>query len=100
MRRWILSPQADRDFDMIWQYWADQAGFEAAEQLKIEFWEAYDLLASNPQIGHIRSDIKRRVRFWNVRQYLIIYWADTVPLEVLRLAHGAQDMPRVIDEIY
>jgi len=99
MSGWTISPQANGDWDAIWHYWVEQAGDEAAERLRVDFIEAFDLLAERPMIGHKRSDVRRPVRFWNVRDYVVIYWADTDPIEVLRLAYGAQEIPRIVSEI-
>ena len=99
MKLWQFSPQALGDLYAIWTFWTDRAGIESADRLETEFYEACDLLAERPMIGHIRTDVKRPVRFWNVREYLVIYRPDTVPLEILRLAHGSQDIPRVAREI-
>ncbi len=99
MSDWIIAPQANGDWDAIWHYWVDHAGLDAAERLRTEFVEGFKMLADRPMIGHKRSDVRRPVRFWDVRDYLVVYWPEAKPLEILRLAYGAQDIPRIVREI-
>jgi len=50
-------------------------------------------LASNPGLGHTRRDLTSKpVRFWPVYSYLIIYDAETQPLEVIRILSGYRDV--------
>jgi plasmid stabilization system protein ParE len=99
MKGWIFSPQASFDLFEIWLYLAQTASSDVADRIEAEFTEVCDRIAKHPMSGHTRPDVRRPVRFWNVRQYLVIYWPDTAPIEILRLAHGAQDIPRVVSEI-
>ena len=57
------------------------------------------LLADNPGIGHLRSDLTPQdVRFWSVFRYLVIYRPDTKPLEIVRVLHGKRDVRRLLEE--
>jgi plasmid stabilization system protein ParE len=59
--------------------------------------DAMQLLADNPGIGHLRSDLTPQdVRFWPVFKYLVIYRPDTKPLEVVRVLHGGRDVRRLL----
>jgi plasmid stabilization system protein ParE len=51
-------------------------------------------------MGHLREDlpaIDPTLRFFSVYSYLIIYCADTDPLEVVRVLHGARDVRRILE---
>ena len=57
-------------------------------------------LAETPGLGHVREDlaaIDPALRFWPVYSYLIVYRAETAPLEVVRVLHGARDVRRILD---
>lgn len=57
-------------------------------------------LAEMPGLGHMREDlvaIDQALRFWPVYSYLIVYRAETDPLEVVRVLHGARDVRRILD---
>jgi plasmid stabilization system protein ParE len=57
------------------------------------------LLADNPGIGHLRPDLTPQdVRFWSVFKYLVIYPADTKPLEIVRVLHGKRNVRRLLEE--
>ena len=50
-------------------------------------------LASDPGIGHRRSDLTAApVRFFAVYSYLIVYRPSTKPLQIVALLHGARDV--------
>ena len=56
-------------------------------------------LANQPGIGHYRQDLTDEpFRFWSVGSYLIIYWTDTDPLEILRVMHSSRDIARLLQE--
>jgi plasmid stabilization system protein ParE len=59
--------------------------------------EKFAALASDPGIGHRRSDLTARdVRFFPVYSYLIVYRPSTKPLQVVAVLHGARDMLRLL----
>jgi antitoxin ParD1/3/4 len=61
--------------------------------------EAMQLLADNPGIGHMRTDLTDAdIRFWSVFKYLVIYRPETKPLQILRVLHGRRDVKRLLGE--
>jgi antitoxin ParD1/3/4/toxin ParE1/3/4 len=59
--------------------------------------EDLEELAKRPFMGHRRTGwTSAPVRFWAVRSFVIIYRPDSKPLQVVRIIHGARDVPRVI----
>jgi plasmid stabilization system protein ParE len=64
-----------------------------ADRVQRELFDAFDELVAMPHQGHRRDDlIDLPVLFWPVRSYLIIY-RPQVPLEIVRIIHGARDIP-------
>jgi plasmid stabilization system protein ParE len=48
-------------------------------------------------MGHRRVDwTDEAVRFWVVLSYLIVYRLDSRPLQVVRILHGARNVPTLI----
>ena len=48
-------------------------------------------------MGHTRDDLTSRpVRYWAVRSYMVVYKPDGRPLEIVRVVHGARDLPRLL----
>lgn len=93
---YVLSPDVLQDLQDIWDFIAaDNA--PAADKLEDEFFEAFEILAKRPGMGHTRSDLtEQAVRFWPVGRYLIVYRSLKRPLEIVAVLHGARDIAEVI----
>ena len=92
MTSFVLTPQAGRDLEGIWEYIAEDS-IERADRVADEIEAALRLIADNPRIGHIREDFADdRHRFWPVLSYLIMYRHGTRPLQILRIVSGYRDL--------
>jgi plasmid stabilization system protein ParE len=94
MKRFILSPEAERDLDDIWEYIALD-NIDAADHTAELLRDGCRLLGQNPRIGHKREDLTgdRPVLFWSVGSYLIIYHSERRPIEIVAVVHGSRDIP-------
>jgi len=96
MNSFRLSPEAARDIEEIWEYIARDS-VRAARRVRLGLLAACRRLAQHPGLGHRREDLTDKpVLFWPVYSYLIIYNPTTKPLEIVRILHGAQDLPRLL----
>lgn len=96
MNSFRLSPEAARDIEEIWEYLARDS-VRAARRVRLELLAACRRLAQHPGLGHRREDLTDKpVLFWPVYSYLIIYNPATEPLEIVRILHGTQDLPRLL----
>jgi antitoxin ParD1/3/4/toxin ParE1/3/4 len=61
--------------------------------------DAFQLIARNPNIGHVRGDLagERKLLFWPVRDYLIVYRPSRKPLAVAMIVHGKRDVAALIE---
>ncbi|MFN7920094.1 MAG: type II toxin-antitoxin system RelE/ParE family toxin [Bryobacteraceae bacterium] len=92
-RRFKLSPEAANDIREIWSYIAEDS-VRAARKVRLSLFDACQRLAENPRIGHVRDDLTDQpVLFWPVGSYLIIYDPASKPLSIVRVVHGARDVP-------
>ena len=57
-------------------------------------------IGERPDLGHFRRDLTDKpVRFFAVRDtYLIVYDPASMPLEVIRVLHGARDVSAQLDK--
>src|SRR5438094_4491039 len=95
MSEYVLTEQAEQDLNDIWDYIADQS-IESADAVAREIREALELLASSPGIGHKRRDVKDpRYRFWRANRFIIAYFRETKPLQIIRIVGGRRDFRRV-----
>jgi antitoxin ParD1/3/4/toxin ParE1/3/4 len=96
MNSFRLAPEAARDIEAIWEYLA-RDNVRAARRVRLGLLAACRRLAQHPGLGHRREDLTDKpVLFWPVYAYLIIYNPATKPLEIVRIVHGAQDLPRLL----
>ncbi len=93
MKSFKLSPEAASDVRDIWAYIAED-NVKAARNVRLSLFDACKLLAGNPNMGHSRQDLTDQpVLFWPVGSYLIIYDSRAKPLSVVRVLHGAREVP-------
>jgi plasmid stabilization system protein ParE len=96
MLGYYLVPQARTDLREILSYIAED-NVDAVGKVLDRFLEIFELLGENPDMGHFRDDLTTHpVRFFPVYSYLVIYLADTSPVEVVRVLGGAQDLESIL----
>ncbi len=93
---YVLAPLAQEDREEIFRKIAED-DIETALRVDGELEKVLLRLAEHPNIGHRRSDLlSRRFRVWPFYSYLVIYKPETVPLEIVRIWHGARRQPQLI----
>jgi plasmid stabilization system protein ParE len=98
MSRFRLSPEAAQDLTEIYEYIA-QDSIEAAERVRAEIHQELRSLAEMPGKGHRREDLTAQaVLFWPVRSYLVIYFADSSPLQIVAILHGKRNIRRILKQ--
>lgn len=99
MPAWILSPLAAVDLEEILSYIAADSGSEGVvERVASDFAKALDTLASSPGMGWQRIPLTGSgVRWWRVHSFLLVYEADSRPLRVIRIVHGARDLDSIFN---
>jgi antitoxin ParD1/3/4/toxin ParE1/3/4 len=93
MKSYRLTPAAVDDLFEIWKFIAEQ-NLTAADDVEADLLSNCQRVAERPDLGHYRRDLTdKSVRFFTVRDtYLIVYDPATMPLEVIRVLHGARDV--------
>jgi plasmid stabilization system protein ParE len=98
MSEYDFHPDAFTDLDDIWEFIAED-NLDAADQVITDIHDAILTLVPFPHQGHRRPDLTSRpLRFWRVRDYLIVYAPDEHPLLVIAVLHGSRS-PRVMAAI-
>jgi toxin ParE1/3/4 len=97
MARYILSPQAVDDLEVIKDYLVVNGGAAVARLVLRDLREAMRFLAGTPGAGHSRHDLTdQAVKFWAVFSYLIVYDPAVRPLGIVRVLHGHRDIARAL----
>ncbi|HWE95521.1 MAG TPA: type II toxin-antitoxin system RelE/ParE family toxin [Tepidisphaeraceae bacterium] len=95
MSKYVLTARARLDLRLIWLRIAED-NIDSADKVKAKLQLAMEQLADMPGMGHRRADVKNpRYRFWSVYSYLIVYYPETKPLQVVRVVHGAQNIKKL-----
>ncbi len=99
-RRFVLTPSASRDIDAILEYVLEKSGPDRARHVHERLYEGIAKVATKPGLGHIRDDLfDESLRVFGVFSYLIIYLPATTPLQIIRVIHGARNVPRVLERV-
>ena len=95
MSRYKLSARAIGDLGSIWDFVSiDDLG--AADRVLDELKRHFKQLAAMPGLGHKRTDLtSRKVLFWPVYSYLIVY-RPASPLQVVRVLHAKRDVRQIL----
>jgi antitoxin ParD1/3/4/toxin ParE1/3/4 len=87
--RYLLAPQAAADLVEIWRYVKEHASSTMANRIEAAIRERMAFLARTPGAGHRRKDLTEEdVKFFPVYSYLIVYRAETEPLQIVSFFTG------------
>ena len=93
MSAYVLSADAERDLDHIWDFIAEDS-IDMADRWIGKLFDAFETLAQTPGLGRKREDITAHpVLFWSLGSYLIIYRASRRPIEIVAVTQGSRDIP-------
>lgn len=96
MPRILRTPQANDDLFFIWEYVA-QRNVAEADTLVRRFDETFRTLASNPGIGQKQDQYRPGLRCFPVGNYIIFYLTIDDGIEVIRVLHGARNLPTLFE---
>jgi len=93
MNGYVLSRDAERDLEDLWDYIAEE-NVGAADRLIARLFDAFEELGRFPHLGHKREDLTSfPVLFWPVGNFLIIYRGDRTPIQIVAVVRGSRDIP-------
>ena len=94
-----FTSQAADDLFEIWSFIANDSP-ESADRVEAAILAGCESLAESPFLGVLRTDLTALpVRFWflpSFRNYFIVYDPATEPLRIIRILHGARDIPSIL----
>ncbi|MFT5142831.1 MAG: toxin ParE1/3/4 [Rhodothermales bacterium] len=92
-----VSPRARLDLFEIWDYIATDSVVQA-DKMSDALDGLLSLLAENPEMGRDRSELEPGLRSFPTGHYVIFYNAVQGGIEVLRVLHGARDIPDILEK--
>jgi len=97
MKRHELSLAARSDFYESYEYLA-QRNLTAAYQWEDDILKALDQICEFPHAAPIRPDLTSLpLRVATVGSYLIVYSAETDPIAIVAILHGARDAHAILN---
>ncbi len=100
MTRFTVSVEARYDLAEIKAYLLRQAGRQVCTRIAGDLRDGIRRVARMPGIGHHRSDLTAAdVRFFLVHRYFIVYVADPMPVQIVRILHSARDVSDILGRV-
>ena len=99
MNGYVLTQSALNDVSEILRFVAEQDGVSAALHVQTGLIKAFDMLVSAPRAGRPLRHSPAPLRQWRVFDYIDVYDAQTDPLVVIRVLHGARDLRSLLADL-
>lgn len=97
MGKYILSRAARDDIHEILNYIADD-NFEAAERVKEDLFDCFEMLAKWKASGRQRDELGEGLRSFAVRRYVVFYSSQESTTTIVRVIHMARDVGLLFDD--
>src|SRR3954470_18967966 len=95
MSSYVLTEQAEKDLNEIWDYVAAES-LDSAEIVARDIREGLELVGGLPGAGHRRKDVRdKRYRFWRANRFIIAYFYETSPVQIIRIVGAARNFREV-----
>lgn len=91
MKRYRIALAAQVDLDQIYDYVAKE-NLSAADELIEKLKERFRLLATQPLMGELRSQLAPNLRSFSVGNYVVFYRPIADGIEVARIIQSARDI--------
>jgi toxin ParE1/3/4 len=97
-QRIVLSLDAERDLDLLFDWIARDSGVDRAEAILRRIDQTLDLIADTPRIGRVRHDLDGEPRTFAIWPWVVIYepFSTGKRIVVWRVIDGRRDLPRHI----
>ena len=87
----VLSEDAARDLDDVWDYLAREESVNAADTVLREIAKTYKLLGAWPLLGRKRDNLSPGARSLPVNPYVIFYRITEDVVRIVRMLHQSRD---------
>jgi toxin ParE1/3/4 len=94
LARFTRTARAEEDLIDIWRHVAaENPG--AADRLLDRIDSVCERLAEFPRMGQARPDLAESLRYFVAGSYLVIYRETPDAVDIVRVVHGARNLPRL-----
>lgn len=92
MARFRLTPAAQMDLELIWDYTLENYGSSQALIYTDGIDSACRLLADAPLINRPRPEYKPEIRIYPHAEHLLVYVISDGVVEIIRILHASMDV--------
>jgi antitoxin ParD1/3/4/toxin ParE1/3/4 len=90
--------EAQNDLLEIWQRIAEDS-VDLANRIEREFEDLFACLGRMPEQGHTRTEVtRRRVLFFSMYSFVVVYQPDVRPIMILAVLRGSRNLKRILRE--
>ena len=93
MVRAYLSRRALHHIDEIDPYSIERWGDQVAQQYLVDLFAAIRRLEESPELLRLRPECSLRLRFYRVREHMLVFDLLNADIYVLAVWHGSMDLP-------
>jgi len=95
-QQYQLTEKAEEDLLAIWLYVDEEFGTATADRVFTQLVEAFELLASQPEIGEVKPVYAPApYRCWVVGPSIIAYLGISSPIQIARIVRAERDWREV-----
>ena len=91
MGRYTIAPEAKQDIKGIYRHIA-RDNRTGAVHVRQTLSKTFRLLAQEPLLGELRSDLAEDLRIFCVGNYMVLYYPTDRGVAVAQVVHGARDL--------
>jgi toxin ParE1/3/4 len=96
MSHFRVSEEAEGDLKEIWTYVAED-NVVAADRLVDALFARFTMLAGQKEMGRLRKELATNLRSHAVGNYVIFYRFANGGIEIVRVLHGARNLPPLFE---
>ena len=93
-----LAPQAGRDLVQLVDDLLEHAGPATAQRWRDRLRSKLELIGRQPLAYALRPDLGENRRAATLRPYVFVYTVDEQRVLVIRVLHGARDLPEALND--
>ena len=96
-KEYLLSPEADRDLEEIFDYSVEKFGLDQTVKYLMELESVMIHLTEHPETGMVRDEIKIGLRSFPISSHIVFYRALDDHIRIVRVLHASRDIPRFLE---
>ena len=94
MKRYLLSPRAQKDLEEIWNYSVKIWGVDQAETYLRQIQKGIEIVVRTPEVGRSCDHIREGYRKFPAGSHVVFYRMTKGKIDIVRILHERMDIGR------